>query len=130
MTDLQLFTASWRAVWTASKAGELDVAPVRISIGVPRFWLPEARSFPATEELMPRGLLGIQDRDEFEIAYIARLDEIGPDRIRDALKRVYVGKPLVLLCFESRPEDCHRGKAARWLTEHGFGPVPEWEPAR
>ena len=33
-----LATAQWTALWRLSQQGPLAVAPVRISLGLPRFW--------------------------------------------------------------------------------------------
>ena len=48
-------------------------------------------------------------------------DRFGVIRQRlEAIHADYGGKPLALVCFEARPEDSHRGLAARWLEGHGL----------
>ena len=95
---------------------------VRISLGTPRWQVGYAIA-GAIEELMPRGILGIEDRNEFQRQYYERLDSFGVDRIRKQLKKFEaMGKPVVLLCFEDiRKGDwnwCHRNMFALWWEYH------------
>lgn len=125
---VQVFTASWSALHRAAKAGTLDVEPVRISRGGPRFW-PEAREFPAISELMPEGwVLGLRDDPFFE-AYREKLDRISVEAITAALDAIPGGK-LALACFEADPAACHRGPrgfAGYWFEKTGVR-IEEWEP--
>jgi hypothetical protein len=119
-----LCTSSWSALFAASKAGTLDVLPVRISVGVPKFW-PQAAAFPYIEALAPVGIRHLEGQ-VFEAAFLRRLDDIGVDAILDQLRSLQaeaVPVPLALTCFEPAGEPCHRRIVARWL-----GGVPEWEP--
>jgi hypothetical protein len=121
-----LYTASWTALWRASKTGDLAVQPVRISIGSPRFWRG-AGSFPAIRELMPIGCFHL-DGPEFEAAYGALLDKHGPDVIRDRLDALTTAS--ALCCFEPYPKPCHRHLASRWIGAHlGIEIVELSEPA-
>jgi Protein of unknown function, DUF488 len=122
-----IFTASWSALYAADKAGRLDVQPVRISRGLPRFW-PAARGFPYLEALAPEfWMLGTQNPGTFRRAYLQKLDTAGPEVIQAELDDLIAryGPRLILLCFESDRADCHRGLAAEWLGEKLGIAVPE-----
>lgn len=95
---------------------------VRISLGSPR-WKVGYVITGAIDELMPRGILGIKDYEEFRKRYFVRLDKIGVARIRKRLSYFEsFGKPVVLLCFEDiRKGDwnwCHRNIFASWWKQH------------
>lgn len=125
-----LATAQWTALWRLSQQGPLAVAPVRISLGLPRFW-GEAKRFPYVAELAPRGLFGIADSDEFDEAYTRRLDQIGVDRIAARLDAVADSSPqetLALCCFEPTGKPCHRRTFARWWHAKTGIVVPEIDP--
>jgi hypothetical protein len=113
-----LLTASWSALYQASKQGTLPVQPVRISRSGPRFW-PGGR-FPVVRELVP-----VEGSDEH--AYRKQLDGIdvaGLTERFDALSAEN-GLPLALCCFEADPADCHRSWWASWWQEQTGQAVPE-----
>jgi hypothetical protein len=122
------FTASWKALWQASKTGNLAVTPTRISISPPRFWAGATR-FPAVPDLMPWGLFTVTDRAEFEPQYRARLEEIGFERIAARLEAIAAecgGRPLALACYEDLSKTwCHRECASAFLEANGWGEVRE-----
>ena len=97
------------------KSGEYTA--VRISVGTPRWQLAYTIA-GEIKELMPFGLHNVEDADEFQRLYCARLERIGVDRIgRQLTKFEALGKPVVLLCFEDvrKPSDwCHRTMFADW----------------
>jgi hypothetical protein len=103
-------------------------APVRTSVGTPKWWRGELEHI---RRITPYGVFGIEDPDEYKAAYVARLDRIDVADLAQRFEEIsakHGGRPLVLLCFESltKPDQwCHRRIAADWLEEHGFGPVPE-----
>ena len=102
---------------------------VRISIGLPR-WKLGYEIAGAIDELMPKGILGIQDYDEFHRRYFEKLDTIGVDRIREKLRHFEeLGKPVVLLCFEDIRKGawnwCHRNIFASWWEQHTGEKIPE-----
>lgn len=102
---------------------------VRISLGTPR-WQVGYTIAGAIEELMPRSIFGIEDRDEFQRRYYERLDSFGVNRIREQLQKFEaMGKPIVLLCFEDiRKGDwnwCHRNMFASWWEQHTSEVIPE-----
>ncbi|WP_405757857.1 hypothetical protein [Anaerovibrio slackiae] len=91
---------------------------VRISVGTPR-WALGYKLDGAIKDLMPFGLLDIEDREESRRLYQARLDKIGFSRIEGQLRRLEaLGKPVVLLCYEDitkGPDNwCHRTFFAEW----------------
>jgi hypothetical protein len=124
----ELFTASWKALFDCRD--DLDVVPVRISRGVPRYW-PAAAGFPALADLMPEPwMMGIDDLEKFGRVYRRKLHEIGLDAIRaqlDDLAAAYQ-RPPALACFEADPAGCHRGPAfgfARWWESKTGISIPE-----
>lgn len=101
----------------ALKSG--DYTAVRISLGAPK-WPVGYTIAGEIRELMPFGLLQINDRDLYEKRYRERLDKIGPDRIQEVLDRFGVDKPVVLLCYEDVRDPsqwCHRSMFAQWWLE-------------
>lgn len=112
---MKLYTSRWqnRALET------LDVVPVGISRGTPKF--PVRYRYRRLIELAPDGwMLGIEDDELFEWAYRAKLDRLGADRLARLLRGLSDeegGKPLALLCYKADPAECHRGMFARWWRE-------------
>lgn len=102
---------------------------VRISLGLPK-WKLGYEIAGTIEELMPKGMFGIEDYDVFHRMYFERLDAIGPDRIREKLQKFEkLGKPVVLLCFEDIRKGewnwCHRNIFASWWKQHTGEVIPE-----
>ncbi len=124
----RVFTASWSALHQASLRAPLPVQPVRISLGVPKFW-PQARDFPSVDELMiARWMMHSDDHAKSERAYRHRLHQLTLPRISARLDEIadeHDGKPLVLCCFEALSGDCHRSWAATWLRDQTGVVVPE-----
>lgn len=123
-------TSSWSAVYHHSKQFDelrgMAFLPVRISVGLPRFWRT-ASSFPYLKELAPVGIRGVKDPVEFDKRYVEGLERVGVDEIQalfDELHDSYL-KPLMLLCYEkldtSDPaafdRSCHRRTFAKWWHE-------------
>jgi hypothetical protein len=116
----RLFTSSWMSMYVAWMFdGELPVAPVRISRGLPRWW-PEAASFPYVEQLAPDGWMlavGKTDPERADRGYRRSLHVLGVERAM-ALIAAAVGddpRPPALCCFEKNPVDCHRGQFSLWF---------------
>ncbi|MBQ7155199.1 MAG: hypothetical protein IJR85_06565 [Synergistaceae bacterium] len=102
---------------------------VRISLGLPR-WKLCYEIAGAIEELMPKGIFGIEDYDDFHRRYFDKLDAIRVDRIREKLHCFEkLGKPVVLLCFEDIRKGggywCHRNMFASWWKQHTGEVIPE-----
>lgn len=124
---MSIYTCSWSAL--QRQRNYLACLPVRISVGLPRFW-PEAREFPYVMELAPVGLLDLT-ADEFDAAYVARLEKGGVDRIVTRLREVEATTDLdvVLMCFERDRTQCHRSLAATWYSQQtGEVPWEEYDP--
>jgi hypothetical protein len=121
-------TASWSALY--AHRDRLDVTPVRISRGGPRYW-PEAADFPAVELLMPDGwMMGIADFEKFGRCYRRKLHIAGLPAVMAALDAIPANR-VALTCFEPDCHDCHRGPAfgfARWWFGKTGELIAEWEP--
>lgn len=128
MSAHRLYTACWKE---ALRSANDEVLLVRTSIGKPR-WVPATvtAQLPAIKELMPYGLMGKDlPWPSFVSGYTKRLDEIGVtvfEDIFDDLRRRHGDRPLVLLCFEHDPRQCHRGVFARWWMDQTDEVIPEW----
>ena len=128
----RLYTGSWRKLAAYERAG---LVPVRTSVGLPK-WLPDtqARSYDYLPELAPTGgLFQVDDPVEFAARYRERLVSIGVERIEQRLQALagqHDGRPLVLLCFEADPADCHRGDFADWWLARTGEVVPEYRSTR
>jgi uncharacterized protein DUF488 len=115
--------------WQNRALEKLDVVPVGISRGTPRF--PVRYRYLRLPDLYPDGwMFGIEGDAEFNKAYRKKLDRIGADRIGAALKGISDeegGKDLCLLCFEADPARCHRSAFAAWWEERTDQELPELE---
>ena len=122
---MELFTSRW----ANRDLAHLDVTPVGISRGVPRWRLPYR--YKKLPMLAPsREAFRIEDPKEFERVYRTELEEIGAERITQALRVIsqeHGGKPLVCLCWERSGEFCHRRVWADWWLEQTGQRVPELE---
>ncbi len=115
---VEVFTSRWQN----QELAHLDLVPVGISRGVPRF--PVRYRYRRLPDLYPDGwMLSIEDDARFEKVYVKKLDRLGVDEIATRLLKISQeegGKPLVLLCFEADPKDCHRRMVARfWHDKTG-----------
>ncbi len=71
-----------------------------------------------------------QERDGFERAYLAQLEELGPEHILERLAALSGGKPVVMCCWErlaDPSEWCHRRMLASYLRAHAGIEVRELE---
>lgn len=109
-----LYTASYGA-WRP----ELG-APVVTSLGVPK-WIKGAASWPRCLEVTPGGHYFRAPAEQFRKAYLSQLEHFGVQRISRRLAEIArsgFAEPqdrLVILCFESVPDQCHRRTFAEWL---------------
>lgn len=123
MVPVPIVTSRYRAVHDFTKTGNpRGFLPVKTSVGAPRF-IP-CKDWPKLGMLAPYGLTDIEDREEFEACYRARLDGHGLPAIAAALAAIYVGQPaprlpLALLCFEDLDAGdwCHRRTFTAWWQE-------------
>lgn len=122
MTEWNLATCSY-ALWTPE-----DGVPVQTSIGAPKWW--DGPPLQDLRSAAPWGLMDVSDPAEFRRKYRARLHRNTPRILAQLgeLATCYPGTVLVLMCFERRPQDCHRGLLAEWLSEHLGVEVLEIEP--
>jgi hypothetical protein len=123
--ELELYTSHWRN----RELAELDTSIIGISRGTPRgnpgFRYKVLRSLAPSKETF-----AIEDRNRFEAAYTAQLEELGIECILAELVRIGGGRPGVLLCWE-RPEPgewCHRWTLSGWIEEQSGIVVPELRP--
>lgn len=135
-----LLTHHWRSLiaYADENPGvQPAFVPVAISVGLPRN-VDWARRVPRVSEITPWGLIGRNAArmglDEWYTRYQARLDRHGPAAIASRFEAIYARhpQPLVLLCWEVRAGDCHRGFFARWwerqtgqrvVEAEGLGPL-------
>lgn len=126
--SVNLFTARYQAV----KPG-MGV-PIRTSLGTPRWRLPYSIKW-AMRELMPDRSFLHSPKPQYEIAYRAKLDEAGPERLAELFRCVVDAESdsrLILLCFDDLTKPggwCHRTMFAQWWTEETGDPVRELGPA-
>lgn len=111
---MRLYTSRW-----ANKSlAELECAPVGISRGVPRF--STGYKYRLVRELAPGDAAwNAPDWESFQAAYVRQLEELGTEAILDRLERIGDGLPVVMLCYEQDPCDCHRNTLSSWLRERG-----------
>jgi hypothetical protein len=119
----------WTSRWANRGLAHLDLVPVGISRGTPRFPVPYR--YRLARLLAPsRTTFALRDDEVFERSYVAGLEEIGVDRIADLLRKISAeegGKNLCLLCYENvhNGEVCHRRMFARWFEARTGIAVPE-----
>ncbi|MCA1728585.1 MAG: DUF488 domain-containing protein [Actinobacteria bacterium] len=129
---MELYTSYWQNPDLVDQA----VAKVGISRGVPRG--KQAKNLPYRYKRLPalfpsRNLLkrwnaGTIDPDAYARVYRDYLDSLGPEEMTGQLEKKSAGDgetPLVLLCFCSPGEFCHRRVWADWYRENTGQEVPE-----
>ncbi len=124
MADLpRLYTSRW----SNRDLGKLDAQMVAISRGVPRW--PLRFRCRRLLDLAPSSEEFGQPEEEFDKAYLSRMDGMGAHAILDALEVVSGGKAVVMLCFENvlKDERCHRRLLAGFLEARAGIEVPELE---
>lgn len=126
-----LYTSYWRSPLLA----EVEAEKVSISRGDAKFGL--GFRYRKLWLLCPgKATFSLADAADFERAYLAGFEEAGVDRIDGLLRGLSVdagGKPLILLCYERSPQECHRSMFARFwqektgqeVAELGSGMLPE-----
>ncbi len=121
----------WTSRWANRDLAHLDLVPVGISRGTPRFPVPYR--YRLARLLAPsRATFALRGDEAFERSYVAGLEEIGVDRIADLLTRIgneEGGGALALLCFEDvhAGQVCHRRMFAAWWQARTSQEVPELE---
>jgi len=121
-----LFTSRW----ANKELAELRCQPVGISRGTPRF--RTGFRYKLARELAPDDetwALAV-DKGAFRASYIRQLEGLGLEAILERLAGISqeTGRlPLVLLCYESAGEFCHRHVLSAWLRGKGVE-IGELEP--
>jgi len=129
---MELYTSYWQN----SGLAELDVIPVGISRGVPRGTLAKRLSYrykrlmdlAPRRDLFEHWVAGTIGPDEYTWVYRSYLDSLGPEEVMTRLEKKSMdngGKPLVLLCWCSPGEFCHRRVWAEWYLEKTGREIPE-----
>lgn len=122
---MRLYTSRWQN----RRLEKQDVVAVGISRGTPKF--PVRYRYRRLPDLYPDGwMFGIEDDTRFNEAYRKKLDRIGVNRITvqfERISREEGGRPLVLLCYETDPTQCHRSAFAEWWEARTGQAVPELE---
>ncbi|MBA3390620.1 MAG: DUF488 family protein [Rubrobacter sp.] len=129
---MELYTSHWR---NPDLAG-LDAVPVGISRGVPRG--KQASQLPyrykrlvdlaPSSELFKRWKAGAVGPEEYTRIYRGYLDSLGAEEVTGRLEKKSAENgenPLVLLCWCSPGEFCHRRVWADWYFEKTGQKVPE-----
>lgn len=124
-------------IWAVQRdrvpAGHVLLRPVAAGARRPRADLDRSAQVvdgPTLQDgrsMAPWGLFDVEDPAEFRRRYCHRLHRFAP-RIIGQLEELtarYPGTVLVLMCFERRRRDCHRGELAEWLSERLSVEVPE-----
>jgi hypothetical protein len=91
-------------------------APIRISIGNPRFRRPYKDAGRILALAPDRAWLGLP-REQYEPLYVAKLEQLDLDLIRADIARLAGTRIPVLLCFEHLAKPgawCHRRMFAAW----------------
>jgi uncharacterized protein YeaO (DUF488 family) len=110
-----------------------DLRPVGITACPPRFPLgfklhANLSDLAPTPGMLSQVRAGTMTEEQFRARYIARLDALGVDQVRDMLTTVQGEHPgVVLLCYEDvhAGETCHRRYLADWLKARLGLVVPE-----
>jgi|ERR671925_379045 hypothetical protein len=123
---MQLATSRYQS---ADLIVESGLAPVRITLGHPRFRLRYELAGTCRLLAPTREIFGLQP-EEFSRSYVRLLDRRGVEQIRAALEEIgrETDAPgLVLLCFEDvlAGEFCHRRLFADWWETKTGDAVPE-----
>ena len=119
--------------WQNGKLADMEVVPVGISRGTPRFKLPYR--YRLLRLLAPtRETFRIEDAEEFRRSYLGHLEELSVETIAVQLGQIafeHGGRPLALLCYEDvhAGELCHRRMFANWWKDRTGHEVRELVPA-
>ncbi len=132
---MELLTSYWQ---NQELANLQDVVPVGISRGVPRGELAKRLPYrykrlvglAPPSKLFERWKAGTVGQDEYTRVYRDHLDSLGPEEVVGQLEKKRAeggagGKPLVLLCWCSPGEFCHRRVWADWYRSKTGQVVPE-----
>jgi len=100
--------------------------PVRISLSRPKY--PRIEPDDSLWELTPHPSYFRAEPEVFDRCYLAQLDKVGVERLRQQFQELDDGRPLVFLCFERNVrsgDDCHRRLFAEFWLERTGEIIPE-----
>ena len=129
---MELYTSYWQNPDPA----HFDVIPVGISRGAPRGTMAKRLPYrykrlldlAPPRDLFGHWIAGTIGPDEYTRVYRGCLDSLGPKGVMAQLENKSAGnggKPLVLLCWCSPGEFCHRRVWADWYLEKSGREIPE-----
>jgi hypothetical protein len=101
--------------------------PIRISLARPKY-RTLIESDDRLWDLTPHPSYFRSSPEEFDRLYVAQLDRVGVERLRQQFRVLDDGRPLILLCFERNPRsgaDCHRRRFAEYWQLHTGEVIPE-----
>jgi hypothetical protein len=120
---IELYTSHWRSPLLREVAATI----IGISRGTPRG--NPGFAYRVLRSLAPsRRTFAIADRERFEAAYRAQLEEIGAEHILAELERIAGNGAAILLCWErlaDPSEWCHRRMLADFIERETGQEVPE-----
>jgi hypothetical protein len=102
--------------------------PVRSTVGSPRWPLPYKLREAAPGRAMLAARKAGGTHAEFRVAYMAKLDGIGPEHFAIAARAISEVVPVVLLCFDKLwlpGVTCHRTVFGDWWLDRTGEVVPE-----
>lgn len=120
----KLFTCSYSGQAKAPK----EMTRVRTSVGCPKGMGDMLFEFDLTPESMRKRFQGLPpEPGDWKEKYRAQMEKL---HAKGTLKKIVDRLPenALLLCYEGRQCDCHRGILASFLVEHGLAEVEEWTP--
>lgn len=121
------FPELYTSYWNSPLLESVDAVKVSTSRGEPKRRLPFR--YRKLWSLCPsRETFQTENAENFEESYLNDLEASSLERIMDDLERIstkHGGRPLILLCHEKNPAECHRSRLAAWLEEQAGLEVPE-----
>ncbi len=126
----------YTSYWQNPDLADLDVIPVGISRGVPRGTMAKRLPYrykrlldlAPPRDLFKHWIAGTIGSDDYTRVYRSHLDSLGPEDVTSQLEKKSAdnrGKALVLLCWCSPGEFCHRRVWADWYLEKTGREIPE-----
>ena len=89
--------------------------PIRISLARPKY-RTSIESDDRLSDLTPHPSYFRAPAEEFDRRYLAQLDRVGVERLRQRFQALDDGRPLILLCFERHPGQARTATAAGSLS--------------
>ena len=77
-------------------------------------------------------MVKMTDKDAYKTLYLKQLNDLGIEKVQQALTEIADGKPVILLCFEKlrSPEEwCHRTMFAEWYEQQTGQKIVEFDGA-